>query len=116
MMRRKIHLLLVGMFCAANASAAATFDWAPVGDPGNAADNTGFGSVSTSYFVSRYEVTNAQYAQFLGAKAVSDPLGLYNANMGSHPLGGIVRSGVSGSFSYSVKSGYADMPVVFVSW
>jgi hypothetical protein len=30
------------------------------------------------------EVTNAQYAEFLNFKAASDPLSLYNTNMGSN--------------------------------
>ena len=45
-----------------------------------------------AYYISKYEVTNAQYAEFLNAKAASDPLGLYNASMGSDAtFGGITR-------------------------
>jgi len=49
------------------------------GDPGNACDTqtqSCFGAVAYSYRISKYEVTNAQYAEFLSAKAASDPLGL----------------------------------------
>jgi sulfatase modifying factor 1 len=35
--------------------------------------------------------------------------------MSVDPLGGILRSGSSGSFAYNVKQGYGNMPVVFVS-
>lgn len=78
--------------------AAVSIAWSPVGDPGNAADTTTFGSVGYDYSIGTYEVTNAHYAEFLNAKAASDSLGLYNTNMGGG-LGGITRSGVSGSFT-----------------
>ena len=69
------------------------------------------------YWISKYEVTNAQYAEFLNAKAASDPLGLYNTNMGiDATFGGITRSGVSGSYTYTVKSGFANKPVTYVSF
>ena len=54
------------------------------------------------YWISKYEVTNAQYAELLNAKAASDPLGLYNTIMdGDATFGGITQSGVSGSYTYS---------------
>jgi len=53
----------------------------------------------------------------LNARAASDPLGLYNANMGSDSNnGGIIQSGTSGSFSYYVKSGFENKPVTYVSF
>jgi formylglycine-generating enzyme len=100
----------------AASAGAASIDWVTVGDPGNAADTTGFGAVDYTYQISKYQVTNAQYAEFLNAKAASDPLGLYNTSMGSSSLGGITRSGSDGSFSYAVQSGMADKPVNFVSF
>jgi len=36
-----------------------------VGDPGNGADSTGFGSVAYEYSIGKYEVTQAQYTEFL---------------------------------------------------
>jgi len=75
--------------------------------------------VPYSYAISKYETTNAQYAEFLNAKAASDPLELYNENMGSdvpHLNGGIVRNGVSGSYSYAVKPGFEGKPVTNVSF
>ena len=66
--------------------APVTIDWTLVGDPGNACDTQSqgcFGAVGYAYNIGTYEVTNAQYAEFLNAKAASDPLGLYNTNMGS---------------------------------
>ena len=90
----------------------------PVGNVGNANDSTGFGSVSYSYSIGKYDVTNAQYAEFLNAKATSsDPLALWNSYMGSNVEGGITRSGTgSGPYTYTIKSGMANMPVVDVSW
>jgi len=88
-----------------------------VGDAGNAADTTERGAVGYNYRIGTYDVTNAQYAEFLNAKAAtSDPYGLYNSNMGSDIEGGITQAGASGSYSFSVKSDYANKPVVFVSW
>jgi formylglycine-generating enzyme required for sulfatase activity len=113
---RSLWLPLVAAFLLlAPAASAVTIDWVTVGDPGNAADTTGFGSVSEVYRISETEVTNAQYAEFLNAKAASDPLGLYNTTMGSG-YGGITRSGSSGSFSYSAIAGREAMPVNYVSF
>src|SRR5262245_27135259 len=69
-----------------------------VGDVGNAANTngTGLGAVRHSYRIAKYDVTNAQYAEFLNAKAsASDPYGLYNPFMASGNQGGITRSGTS---------------------
>jgi formylglycine-generating enzyme required for sulfatase activity len=95
------------------------FEWVTVGDPGNACDDTPqqgcFGAVDHVYRIARYEVTNAQYAEFLNAKAASDPLGLYNVDMGSPP-GGIARSGSSGSYTYEAIDGSEQEPVGSVSF
>jgi len=95
---------------AASASAV-TMAWTPIGNPGNGADSTGFGAVGYAYRIGTYEVTNAQYAELLNAKASSDPLGLYNTNMA-----GIARSGVSGNYTYSLVAGREEVPVNYVSF
>jgi formylglycine-generating enzyme required for sulfatase activity len=95
-----------------------------VGDPGNAADTRyetlGHGSVSCTYNIGKYEVTAAQYCDFLNHKAKSDPHGLYNTTMsipGIHSYGcGIERSGSSGSYTYSVAANWANRPVGHVSY
>ena len=51
----------------------------------------------------------------MNAKAASDPLELYNTNMG-FGAGGITRSGDSGSFTYSAIDGRTDVPVNWVSF
>jgi formylglycine-generating enzyme required for sulfatase activity len=103
------------LFLAAPAWATVDLDWITVGDPGNADDDTGFGAVAHEYRIGRYEVTNAQYAEFLNAVAATDPNGLYNTSMGSG-FGSITRSGSSGSFTYAAVPGREDMPVNYVSF
>jgi formylglycine-generating enzyme required for sulfatase activity len=97
---------------------AVTFDWATVGDPGNACDPNGpgrcFGAVGYTYRIARHEVTNAQYAALLNAKAASDPLGLYNTDMAT--WSGITRGGSPGSYTYGVVPGRENVPVVNVSY
>lgn len=121
-----VCLLLLGM-----GPAIAAADLVPtvaVASPGNAPDNTSYGAVAYEYRIGATEVSNSQYVQFLNAVAATDTFNLYNASMGSSSVGGIVRSGTAGTFSYAVKppaSGqgpggadytYDNKPVVFVSW
>ncbi len=87
--------------------------WAQIQDSANSADSTGYGSVDHYFNMAKYEVTNAQYAEFLNAVAATDTYGLYYTSMASR---GISRSGSSGSFTYSVNDGWADRPVVYVTW
>ncbi len=126
-MHRIFASLLLVPFCAISffapvAALAVTIPTVLVGNPGNAADTevmttdgtTGYGAVPYNYHIGTYEVTNAQYAEFLSAKAASDPLALYNAEMGS--TGGITRSGSNGSYTYAVKTNMGNKPVNYVSW
>jgi formylglycine-generating enzyme required for sulfatase activity len=109
---------LLSLLIASPASAVA-MSWTPIGNPGNAcATNPSygcFGGVGYEYAIGTYEVTNAQYVEFLNAKAATDPLGLYRTSMGSG-YGGITRSGSSGSYSYAPIAGRENMPVNFVSF
>lgn len=98
------------------ASAQITIPTVPIGNPGNAADpTTGFGSVAYTYNIGQTEVTNAQYAAFLNAKAASDPFNLYNPNMAGS-FGGITRSGSPGSYTYAAIAGRENNPVTYVSF
>jgi formylglycine-generating enzyme required for sulfatase activity len=72
--------------------------------------------VSGPYTLADAEVSNMEYAAFLNAVARSDPYRLYNPLMSEHFMGGISRSGVSGSYSYAAKAGFNRLPVNFVSW
>jgi sulfatase modifying factor 1 len=95
--------------------------WVTVGNRGNAADTRyetpGYGSLSYTYNIGKYEVTAGQYVAFLNSVAKTDTYGLYNTSMWSDTYGcKIQRSGSSGSYSYSVASDWANRPVNFVSW
>lgn len=108
---------LLSLLIASSASAA-TIDWTLVGDPGNAGDpQTGSGAVGYAYAIGTYEVTNAQYTEFLNAVGDTDPNGLYNPNMQSTAnWGGIQRSGADGSYAYNAIAERENMPVNWVSF
>jgi formylglycine-generating enzyme required for sulfatase activity len=118
MKKIRLSLLLIGLLSAANLRAAVTLEWVTVGDAGNAADSTGYGAVGNDYRIMKYEVTNSQYAEFLNnADATGiNPNAIYSASMSSDARGGITfTSGNAAGSKYAVKSGYGNMPVVFVS-
>jgi formylglycine-generating enzyme required for sulfatase activity len=74
-----------------------------VGNSGNLDDDSGFGSVGHDYEIATYETTYGQYVEFLNAVAKSDPSGLFNPGMQDDKLlNGIIRTGVDGSYTYSV--------------
>ncbi len=116
-----LALLALLVFFAAEARAV-TINWTPVGDPGNAndlshANDLGhLGAVGYAYNIGTTEVTNSQYVEFLNSVAKTDTYVLWNNAMRDLATGGINRSGRPDSFTYSVKSGYANLPVNFVSW
>src|SRR5215510_10306366 len=105
----------------ASSASAVTMAWTSIGNPGNACDPQPgglfpggcFGAVGYAYQIGTYEVTNAQYAEFLNAKAASDPLALYDTDMGipRGRYGGIMRGGSSGSYTYTAIAGRENMPV-----
>ena len=108
-------LLIVRQECAADIVIDLTY----IGAAGNSSDTTGYGSVSYDYYIGTYEVTVAQYTEFLNAAAKSDPYGLYDESMGnggglSIPI--IARSGEEGAYTYTAVSGREDEPVRFVDY
>lgn len=111
--------VLAVLALASPARSEVSFQWVTVGAPGNPCDpgtSSGcVGDVSYVFRIAKYEVTNTQYAEFLNAKAASDPLGIYNPDMGL-AFGGITRSGNPGSYVYSVVAGRGNMPVHSVSY
>ncbi len=102
-------LSLVAILGLESAASAVTLDWTFVGDVHNLCEYQGqfcYGDVHHEYYIGTYEVTNAQYAEFLNWKAASDPLALYNPAMGVAPgspppprWGGITRTGSPGSYT-----------------
>jgi formylglycine-generating enzyme len=105
-----------------------------VGDSGNAADmrtqsdgTSGYGSVAYNYNIGKYDVTTAQYCDFLNHKAQSDPYRLWNSQMTNTATGyygcNIQRSGSSGSYTYTVGNGsqndltnWGNRPVNYVNF
>lgn len=99
------------------ASAAIDIHTVLVGNAGNDNDTTGYGAVNYDYHIGTYEVTNSQYTAFLNATATTDIYSLYNSSMSTDSLnGGIERTGTDGSYSYSVKAGFDNKPVNYVSF
>ncbi|MEO2049083.1 MAG: SUMF1/EgtB/PvdO family nonheme iron enzyme [Pirellulales bacterium] len=120
---RLIVLLLLPACMTDHVSATVMTEWIVVGDPGNAdhtvkqADGTsGYGAVDYVYQMGKYEVTNSQYTEFLNAVASTDTNALYWTHMQSKAWGGILRSGSSGSYMYSVKPNMGNKPVNYVTW
>lgn len=108
------------LFSSFATAASAIMDWTSIGNSGNACDTQPrgcFGAVAYAYDIGTFEVTNTQYAEFLNAKAASDPFALYNPLMSSVPnRGGIARTGSDGAYIYSPITGREDWPVNFVSF
>ena len=103
---------------------AVNIETVPVGNPGNTSDThgNGYGSVSYEYNIGKYEVSNAEYCEFLNAVATEgDPHGLYNTEMGGgwNDIGGISRSG-SGTggdpWVYTPRANRANRPVNYVNF
>jgi len=123
MHRLSLMILMAAMVLVAGVAQAVTIDLVPVGNPGNAADATGCGSVADTYLIGKYEITNAQWREFLTAKAsIGDLYGLYSAGMGMDEAhGGIARTGsgtIGDPYVYTARDGDANWdnrPVNFVS-
>ncbi len=91
-----------------------------VGNPGNPADGTGYGAVAYAYKIGKFEVTNAEYCEFLNAAAKTDTYELYDGRMADGGdgggWGGITRNGSPGSYTYTVIDGRGKQPVGYVTW
>jgi formylglycine-generating enzyme required for sulfatase activity len=112
-------LVCASFFLAPPPATAVTIDTVPVGNAGNTGEvqfQGTFGAVGYNYRIGTTEVTVGQYTEFLNAVADTDTYALYTTSMATDlKIAGISRSGVSGSFSYSVI-GSANHPVTYVSW
>ena len=97
-----------------------------VGNPDNAADTAshsgnpaGQGAVGYNYAIGKYEVTAAQYTEFLNAVAGTDTYALYNTSMSGSYGSGIARSGsgtIGNPYTYTVDANFVNRPVNYVSW
>jgi formylglycine-generating enzyme required for sulfatase activity len=94
-------------------------EFVTVGDPGNTADSTGYGAVSQTFDIMKFEFTNQQYVQFLNSVDANGNKtnGIYNELMGTDVRGGIsFTSGNSAGTKYAVRTNMGNKPVNFVSW
>ena len=111
--------VLAGISLVTPALAVVNIDYVTVGNAGNANDAaTGsvYGAVAYAYKIAQNETTISQYAEFLNAVAKTDTYSLYNSNMTTSYINGIARSGVSGTYIYTVNSGSGNKPITYVSW
>lgn len=119
---KKLFLLTVLMVtaCLRQQSHAVVIDTVKIDDIGNPADPlTGLGSVGYSYEIAKFEVTNAQYAEFLNAvdQAGTNPHDIFNYGMSLEPFGGISFSaGRSTGEKYFPRAGFENKPVLYVTF
>jgi formylglycine-generating enzyme len=107
-------------------SGQTSLSFVPVGDANNQPDlATGNGAVAQPYRMGTYDVTVAQYCDFLNAVAKDDTYGLYNGIMGAGYVNAgvtrinVVRSGTPGNYSYAVGGACdqaANCPIFAATW
>ena len=81
-------------------------------------DETQYQVTLSAFRMSKYEITNAQYAAFLNAKSIGSN-GLYAA--GAYPTQTLIYSNTSWGLTYSGSqwvpvAGYENAPVINVTW
>lgn len=103
--KHKMYWLIAWLLMQTSAAYSVTYEMVTVGNPGNAPDKTTFGSVNYIYQIGKYEVTVANYTEFLNAVAKTDTYGLWNnAMQAAASVAGITRSGSQGSYTYTVMT------------
>lgn len=107
---------VVAVVITSSAHAEVVFDWVTVGNPGNAADVNGRGSVEYAYHISKHEVTNAQFAEYLNKVATASPSGFYLQGSENFATHGITVTFSSGAYVYGVKPGRENNPVNNINW
>lgn len=126
-MRKSLSVAAFNALLALPASAV-NIEWVSIGDAGNPADSPSptkcftseCGAVAYDYGISKYETTNAQYAEFLNAVDAEglNALELYSASMDTDSTyGGIsFSSGNAAGSKYQAKPGFESKPVTYVSF
>ena len=112
--RSLVALLLVTCSLMAGLVQAApiTMDMVTVGNPGNAADTTGYGAVTDVFKIAKYETTVDQYVAFLNANAKTDRYGLYDGRMSTF----ISTRGGDGNRIYASQAFMGNKPISYVDW
>jgi hypothetical protein len=120
---KPIRAILLILATASSVRAVITIETVPIGNPGNLPDTrynaVGFGSVAYGFRIGKFEVTNAQYVEFLNGvdPTGANTLALYSPSMTTNARGGIMfTSGAANGSKYGVKAGRGSNPVVLVSW
>jgi len=120
-----IFIGVVAVFSAAVAQAV-TIDFVEIGNTGNTGsywnDSTNFaalngrGAVNYKYLAGKFEVTVAQYVEFLNATAKTDTSHTYWSDM--YAACGIYRNGTEGNYTYTIPkpARWANRPVNWVTW
>jgi formylglycine-generating enzyme required for sulfatase activity len=111
---------LVALSAMSTTVAGVTVDVVKVGNASNAFDTavmqdgtTNYGDVAYEFYIGKYEVNNAQYAEFLNAVAATDSYGLYYTN--AAPGMEITRSGSPSNYTYTADAGHELEPVHRIS-
>lgn len=104
------------------------FDWVHVGAPGNKPDTevmssdrtTHYGAVDYEYDITKFLITNVEYAAFLNAVAKKNDRYLLfhpflDRSKGYGIGSGIVRRGQPGNFTYTVEKGRERRPVNYLN-
>ena len=81
---------------------AVNVEFVTIADLNNIAASNGKGSVSYEYQISKFEITNSEYCEFLNSVAASsDVYELFSPLMQEHFFGGIIRQkGEEGDYIY----------------
>ena len=116
--------IVIMVLVLASTAGAVQIEWVTVGNPGNPPDTevmltdgtTGYGAVEYTYQIGKFEITTAQYTEFLNAVAMDDTYGLYTEDMIGKYGCQIERSGEPGSYSYSIAAELANHPVNCTTW
>ena len=90
----------------------------PTGELNRRDDETQYQVTLTAFRMSKYEITNTQYAAFLNAKSIGSN-GLYAA--GAYPTQALIYANTSWGLTYSGSqwvpvTGYENAPVINVTW
>jgi sulfatase modifying factor 1 len=100
-------------------AAPITIDMVTVGNPGNSPDSavmtdstTGYGAVSYTFQIAKYETTVDQYVAFLNSNAQTDTYSLYDGGMSS----AISRVGSDGNYQYAAQAFMGSKPIASVDW
>ncbi len=126
---RGFIVLCVACLFSPQAWSEVTFEWVTVGNVGNPADpGTGDGSVDYVYQISKFEVTNAQYAEFLTAVLLEGNVVFPTSDQAEQAVlwaqESIDQIGAQGAFSYQPVVGRELYPASmtfldsmrFVNW